>query len=157
MKKLPILSVLLIAGIAFAVQNQKSPESKFAARLLGDQEVPRVTTKAYGEAKVWIDQANTRIRYKLNVTDLKNVTGAHLHLGPLGKNGPPIAMLWDGPQKKGMFSGVLSDGILKPQGFVGPLKGKPLSDFVSDLRAGKLYVNVHTKAHPDGELRGQLH
>jgi hypothetical protein len=27
---------------------------------------------------------------------------------------------------------------------------------VDELKAGKMYVNVHTAAHPGGEIRGQL-
>ena len=27
---------------------------------------------------------------------------------------------------------------------------------ISDLKAGKYYVNVHTAMFPDGEIRGQL-
>jgi hypothetical protein len=26
----------------------------------------------------------------------------------------------------------------------------------ADLTAGKYYINVHTAAHPDGEIRGQV-
>ena len=27
---------------------------------------------------------------------------------------------------------------------------------IADLKAGKWYVNVHTMAHPPGEIRGQV-
>jgi hypothetical protein len=39
-----------------------------------------------------------------------------------------------------------------------PIKGKAvLTDAqIADLKAGKWYFNVHTAAHPGGEIRGQV-
>ncbi len=35
--------------------------------------------------------------------------------------------------------------------------GRPLTDAqIADLQAGKWYFNVHTAAHPPGEIRGQV-
>jgi hypothetical protein len=36
------------------------------------------------------------------------------------------------------------------------MKGKTLDDLLEQMRAGNTYVNVHTKAHPGGEIRGQI-
>jgi hypothetical protein len=38
---------------------------------------------------------------------------------------------------------------------VGPLEGKSFSELRSMVERGA-YVNVHTKEHPKGEIRGQI-
>ena len=38
----------------------------------------------------------------------------------------------------------------------GPMKGKEISDLVSAMSSGVTYVNVHTQANPNGEIRGQI-
>jgi hypothetical protein len=37
----------------------------------------------------------------------------------------------------------------------GPLAGMSLADLVVQIDAVNTYVNVHTDAHPGGEIRGQ--
>jgi hypothetical protein len=37
-----------------------------------------------------------------------------------------------------------------------PVGAKFTAEQSRPLKAGKLYVNVHTNAHKDGEIRGQL-
>ena len=63
---------------------------------------------------------------------------AHFH-GPAapGANAPPIIVVKDLPS---------------------PMKGTAtLTDAqIADLQAGKWYFNIHTSAHPGGEIRGQL-
>jgi len=39
---------------------------------------------------------------------------------------------------------------------MGPFTGKTIADLVAEIQAGKAYVNVHTKEHPDGEIRGTI-
>ncbi|HEX9320215.1 MAG TPA: CHRD domain-containing protein [Nitrososphaeraceae archaeon] len=36
------------------------------------------------------------------------------------------------------------------------MKGKSLTDLKTAMANGDTYVNVHTKNHPDGEIRGQI-
>jgi CHRD domain len=36
------------------------------------------------------------------------------------------------------------------------LRGETIADFVALVKAGSVYLNVGTSAHPLGEIRGQL-
>jgi CHRD domain len=38
----------------------------------------------------------------------------------------------------------------------GPLAGKHVSDLIKLIEDGNAYANVHTRQHPNGEIRGQL-
>jgi hypothetical protein len=60
------------------------------------------------------------------------------------------------PVKGGKFSGILSQGVISAANLEGPLKGKPLSALLKEIQDGNAYVKIHTKQHPDGELRGQI-
>ena len=84
---------------------------------------------------------------------------AHIHLAAAGKSGPPVVWLYPSkahPVKTGKVSGLLSRGAITAAQLVGPLKGKTLADLLEQIRDGNTYVNVHTRAHPGGEIRGQI-
>jgi hypothetical protein len=60
-------------------------EQSFLAILSGQQEVPPVQAKASGEASFELTDQGTKLRYEITVSDIQNVTMAHLHLAPEGK------------------------------------------------------------------------
>jgi hypothetical protein len=133
----------------------------FMAQLTGAQEVPPVKTAATGVATFKLSPDGKSLHCQLKVTGLKNVTMAHIHLGQAGKNGTVLVWLYplSGPPpalKPGSFTGVLAEGNITAKNLAGPLKGKPLSALLKDMHAGQTYVNVHTTAHPEGEIRGQI-
>ena len=122
------LAFALGAGSAIAADN----------KLQGSQEVPAVTTSATGENMVKI-ASDGAVSGKVTTKGI-DATMAHIHDGAKGSNGPVII-----PLEKG------KDGDwLVP-------KGAKLTD--SQMKAykdGHLYVNVHSAAHPGGEIRDQL-
>jgi len=76
----------------------------------------------------------------VQLTNLSSeITGAHLHSGAPGVNGPVIIDL-----------GSLRNGN-RIQGLV-----DVTSSDLNLLSAGNVYVNVHTSDNPGGEIRGQL-
>ena len=101
------------------------------------------------------------LHYALAATSIDDVTMAHIHQGAAGQNGPVVAWLYPSPEVQavrpieGTFDGVLAADIVTEDDLVGPLEGEPLSELVSLLRDGNAYVNVHTDANPDGEIRGE--
>ena len=69
-------------------------------------------------------------------------TMAHFH-GPAaeGKNGPPV--IWLAEKGATVTSPIKGQATLTPEQ-------------AQQLTAGEWYVNVHTQANPNGEIRGQV-
>jgi hypothetical protein len=109
-----------------------------ALKLSGDQEVPPVATTATGISTVKI-AADGSVTGSITTTGLDG-TMAHIHIAPMGKNGPVIV-----PFVK------TADGVWSPQ------PGAMLTpDQLKAYQAGELYLNVHTAANKGGEIRAQL-
>lgn len=138
-------ATLAAAGLAFLAWTgmaQAAPES-FKVPLTGAQQVPPMTTKGTGTADLTYDPATRAVTWAITYRGLSSpVTMAHFH-GPAaeGKNGPVVVWL----TKKG--SPVAS-----------PIKGEATltPEQAKQFAAGEWYVNVHTKDHPAGEIRGQV-
>ena len=145
-----ILATILTVSVGFAA------EKSFHAKLTGHDEVPSVETKAKGEVTFKLSSDGKQLGYKLHVKNIENPNAAHIHLGIKGKSGPPLANLFTGPKKEGKFSGELSEGTITAEDLKAKLMGKSLDDLVQLINSGNIYVNVHTAAHPDGEIRGQV-
>jgi len=112
--------------------------TEIKARLSGDQEVPPVTSEASGSASFLL-RPDGSISGTVRTEHIEGVA-AHIHDAAPGKNGPVVVPL----MKKGAHEWVTPEGAkLKPEQ-------------VEALEHGDLYVNVHTKANPNGEIRGQL-
>ncbi|HJR85802.1 MAG TPA: CHRD domain-containing protein, partial [Nitrososphaeraceae archaeon] len=148
------LSVLLTVSLVDQIHAAKYP---YDAALSGQNEVPPVETSATGEAEFTVP-ANDTMKYRINVTGIMNASAAHIHMAKEGENGEVIADLLNTPTSKdkdtayGMiFRGNLSDSSLK-----GPMQGQTLDDLATAMDSGEVYVNVHTAANPDGEIRGQI-
>lgn len=145
-----ILAMVLSVSLVFAA------EKHFKAKLSGDESVPVVKTKAKGEAEFKLSKDEKELSYKLKVNSITNVNAAHIHKGKKGENGPVVAGLFTGSKKEGNFKGTLSEGVITQKELMGELEGKPLEALIQMIKSGDMYVNVHTDAHPDGEIRGQI-
>ncbi len=111
----------------------------FMATISGANEVPVVNTDGKGLASV-IYTSNTNV-LEINVlaTDLTGpITGIHFHKGATGTNGAVV---------ENLTTKLVGNTIMvKLQA----------GSYISDLRNGDLYINIHTAANPSGEIRGQL-
>jgi len=126
----------------------------FDAKLTGKNEVPIKDTKATGIVEFTVAGANS-MSYKVSVTNMQKVTAAHIHIGKVGENGPVIVTLFKTGSPSATTNGTLSQGNITTAKLEGPLVGKQLSDLINLLSNGGAYVNVHTEANPNGEIRGQ--
>lgn len=106
--------------------------------LSGDQEVPPVTTAAKGSGTVTIGD-DMSVKGTITTTGI-TATAAHIHIAAAGKNGPVIVPM----TKSGDNGWTFAPGA------------KLNDDQMKALKAGDLYINVHSAANPGGELRGQL-
>ena len=112
----------------------------FSTQMTGMNEVPPVATSASGWVDAMLDKNTLLFRWKLSFTGLSGpATGGHFH-GPaaIGSNAS-IALAFKAP-------------------VTSPLEGRATLTpaQAADLLAGKWYANIHTQAHPAGEVRGQL-
>jgi len=107
-------------------------------KLSGDNEVPPVKTAASGSGTISV-AADKTISGSVTTTGVQG-TMAHIHTAEAGKNGPvTIPLKADGDGKWSVPAGT-----------------KLTDDQFEALKAGKLYVNVHSAANPGGEVRAQL-
>ena len=139
---------------AFAGEQQE--EERFITELTGFEEVPPVNnTSAIGVAEFKLGQDN--IMYIVNVTDIENVTAAHIHSGQVGENGPIVITLFEeDTPTAAMTTGVLSEGNITATNLEGPMAGQLLSNLTSAMQNEQTYVNIHTQQNPNGEIRGQI-
>jgi hypothetical protein len=144
-----VLAAFLTASTGFAA------ETHFKAKLTPKEEVKKPKSKASGKADFKLSKDGKELSYKLMVKNITDASAAHIHMGAKGADGPPLVGLFSG-EKKGKFSGVLSEGMITEKDLMGDLKGKPLDELVKLIKSGDTYVNVHTIANPDGEIRGQI-
>lgn len=149
-KKFIFMAVFVLCAYALVY----AAGEKFTAALSGKEEAPPVKTSASGMAVFMASADGKSIKYTLRVKDLTDVTGAHVHVGAPGVKGHPAAILFQG-QKAGKTTGILARGTIKADDLMDTYKGN-LQSFIADMTSGKLYVDVHTIANPNGEIRGQI-
>ncbi len=118
------------------------------ATLTGSQEVPPVTTTASGFLFGSYDDVSKTINLAITINGLSqsDITGSHIHRAPAGQNGPIIFNIGPGS----------SYAVLGSQ-LINVISGAPFpAAEEANLLSGNTYINVHTFAHPGGEIRGQI-
>lgn len=129
------------------IRRTAKKSADFVAVLGGGYETPAVTTDASGSAEFVVRGPD--LHYIVHVKGLTDITGAHLHLGAANTNGSPVATLYSGPARG---AGTIAEGMLRAK----DLHGTTMPALLAALRKGDAYVNVHTRDHPDGAIRGQV-
>lgn len=146
-------------------QPEQSPNgrpSAFHAQLSGLHQVPPVLSPGSGSFRAQLAADGQSLQYELTYANLTTpASAAHIHFGHRFDNGGIIAFLCGGgdapacPGEGGTISGTIG-----PEDILAiPDQGLSAGDFASVIRlmrAGLVYVNVHTPTFPDGEIRGQV-
>jgi hypothetical protein len=131
------------AALLALTSRVEAATTTFKADLKGPTEVPPNTTGGSGAATVDFDPTTRLITWNVTFSGLTGpATVAHIH----------------GPAPAGKNAGVLIWLVPKGKPVTSPLTGSAtLTEAqAADLTSGQCYVNVHTAAHPAGEIRGQL-
>jgi hypothetical protein len=125
-----LISVAAYSGMAFG--------DEVKVILSGEFEVPAVKSHASGGGTITV---NSDMSVSGTITT-KGVagTGAHIHMGPPGKNGPVAVPL----DKSGDNAWTIKAGT------------KLTDEQYKAYKAGNLYVNVHSAENKGGEIRGQM-
>ena len=114
------------------------PDGGQKVTLTGGNEVPPVTTGASGSGTFWVG-ADCSVKGGVGVKGMA-ATAAHIHVGAPSANGP-VAI----PLTK-----------TEDNAFAVPKDAKFDGAQCASYKAGNTYVNVHSAAHPNGEVRAQL-
>jgi CHRD domain len=147
-----LLAVALVgAGAAGAVPALAGSNDEFEARLSSRAEVPRNSSEAKGEAEFTIARSGRSIAYRLEAEDLSGrVQAAHVHFGRTGQAGPVILNICTRP------CSLPRSGRLTRRNFVRAEGVRNFTAALRQLRAGRTYVNLHTRRYAAGEIRGQI-
>jgi hypothetical protein len=135
------VAAVALSAFLFATGSCFAAVVDYTASLKGSSEVPPNDSKGTGLVAASYDTGSKKFSYTVTYSGLTGAaTAAHFH-GPAaaGVNAPPVVPV-------------------APTALASPIKGEAtLTDAqAADLAAGKWYFNVHTAAHPTGEIRGQV-
>lgn len=120
--------------------NSSTSASAMTTRLSGASEVPPVTSTASGTVELNLNKQTNELSWTVTYSGLSGLaTGAHFH----------------GPAMAGENAGVV---VPMTGNLTSPIRGvaRITAAQTADLMAGKWYVNLHTAANPNGEIRGQI-
>jgi len=137
-----VVAFAAVLLIAFATSFCAHAEQvRLSANLDGVSEIPSVESPGTATATVLFDKDTDMVSWDVYWT---------------GLSGDPTAAHFHGPASKHNEAGVQVD--LGGNGFASPFRG---TAHLTDEQAGQLldgqwYINIHTAAHPDGEIRGQV-
>jgi hypothetical protein len=156
-----LLVLVSFSTLAVADQNGGSNSNHFTARLDGFQQVPTLFSAGSGEFTATLSADGTTLSYTLTYAGLTAASAGHIHLGEPGTNGGVSAFLCGGggkpacPASSGSVSGTITAADIIGPASQGLAAGQ-FANFLTGLRAGATYVNVHTAVFPGGEIRGQI-
>jgi hypothetical protein len=169
---LAIGAATILAVSAFARGGDE--KNSFKATLNGYNEVVggvgastgSVSTGATGTFRAKLRDGGTRLDFTLTYSAMEGgtVTVAHPHFAQRHVGGGVFGFFCGGPKPACPSPGGTVQGTWTAADVIGPVdQGVQLAafdEFVRALRAGAVYVNVHsnggTPSYPEGEIRGQV-
>jgi hypothetical protein len=166
--------LLIIASVVLSLHLINSNPMTYAAEnldrfwtiLTGDQQTPPVTTDAMGYVGLKFQDDRTKLMYSVHAEHIGKVTAVYLYQIDNGENGTIVLDLLHSPRElknidkvvdktpQGKTKGTVSMGAAISDDLQGQLKGKTLSDLHKLIDNGLVYVSIHSKDFPNGEIRG---
>jgi CHRD domain len=183
MKKLAIavaiVSLGAVALIATAIAKNGNGEGgrSFHAKLNGYNEVVggngpdtgSVSTLARGTFKARVRNNPLRVEWELTYSGIEggDVTAAHPHFAQRHVGGGVFTVLCGAPKPPCPATAGTVTGTITEADIIGPANqgvqagatfpgDDALMEFIRAMRAGAVYVNVHSPGFSDGEIRGQI-
>lgn len=166
-RSLKLCLLLMLLGVLPAVA-QAQEGRKFKATLVPIEEVPALSNVGSGTFTMQIDFADSSFSYELSFSGLSGTgaTQAHIHMAQKGVNGGIMVFyctnLGNSPvptqpcPANGTISGTITAAdVIGGAAAQGVATGE-FAEVLKAIRAGTVYVNVHTALFPGGEIRGQL-
>ena len=173
MKRIAI-AVCLAVVAASTVALAQAGFKRISEFLIGYNEVPAVSTAASGQFQARISNDESAIDWQLSYADLEGaVQQSHLHIGNVGVNGgisvflctnlgngpagtqpcpPPPATITGTIVAADVSPNIPATAAARTQG----LETGEMDELIRAIRAGAIYVNVHSTRWPGGEIRSQL-
>jgi len=136
----PAVAALALGALMLATTPVMAETISYKADLKSATEVPPNDSQGTGNLDAAYDTASKKMTYTVTYTGLTGpATAAHFH-GPAaaGANAPPVVPV----------TGSVASPIKGEATLTGPQ--------LADLQAGRWYFNIHTAAHKEGEIRGQV-
>ncbi len=134
------LATAALAGLLAMTAPSFAEIVHLRAKLSGAKEVPPTTSKGTGTLTATYDTKTMKLSWSLPYS---------------GLTGPALAAHFHGPAKPGKNAPVL---VPMMNAETSPITGSAIltKAQAQDLLHGDVYVNIHTKAHEPGEIRGQV-
>jgi hypothetical protein len=171
---LSLLCLLIIVSIVISFQtiysypmvNAANQIDRYWSGLTGDHLTPPVNTDARGYVGLKFDDDLGVFVFTVNAENIGNVTGINFYRSDKNQNGTIILDLLHTSRElknidkvidktpQGKTKGTVSMGAAISDDLQGQLKGKTLSDLHKLIDNGTVFVSIHTKDHPNGEIRG---
>ena len=163
---LKLCVLLTLLGLVPAAA--QAQERKFKATLIGYDEVPAISNTGFGTFNMLIDFSDSSFDYTLSFSGLSGsgATQAHIHIGQKGVNGGIMVFyctnLGNGPPgtqacpANGTIGGKITAANVVGSAAAQGIAAGEFAEVLKAIRAGTVYVNVHSSLFPGGEIRGQL-
>ena len=126
-----------------------------------------MTTDALGYVGLKFQDDRDKLVYIVNAEHIGKVTGVYLYQSGKAQNGTIVLDLLHSPRElikgidkviaktpEGITKGTATMGGATSGDLQGQLKGKSLSDLHELIVKGTVYISIHTKDYPNGEIRG---
>jgi Cu/Zn superoxide dismutase len=142
-------AALLAVSARPAAAQQREQPIKYTVEMKASMAMPPVAGNAAGRATMTYE--GHKLHYTVTVDGLSGpATMAHIHVGKLGMSGPPVYTF----AINKVASGKLAEGDIDlSMAASKTVSGDSLKVLLNN---GSAYINVHTAAHPGGEIRGQV-
>lgn len=165
-----VLAVATVAALAIGLVTVAVAGGGHSIRekLTSYREVPALSTPGVGHFRASINRGASEIHYKLSYSGLESdATQSHLHFENRTNAGPVVVFLCTNlgngppgtqacPASGGTISGTIRPADVGNGGAAQGLAAGEFDELVGAIRAGAVYVNVHSTTRPAGEIRAQL-